>query len=621
MDKLLTPGGGKTELLLGNEAIVRGALEAGLAFATCYPGTPSSEVPDTLYRLRKTEPDKVQYYFEYSTNEKVAMECAAGAAVAGLRTLVTMKHVGINVAADPLMTLAYTGVNGGMVVLSADDPSLFSSQNEQDNRFYARLSGLPMLEPSNPSELKEATKYAFDLSEELGVPVMLRTTTRVNHAREAVKFAKLPKVKTQVQFKKDPFRFVTVPAVSRQLHLRLLKVYEQAQAISEASELNQVIGKGKLGVITSGVATNYVMDALDDLDAAGKVKVLKLGLTWPLPEQKIIKFLKSCEKVLVVEELEPLIENAARALAQENGVKVKIAGKGPKLFSRAYEFNPRLVREVIGRHFGFKFKASKSLDLGDLPSLPGRPPNLCAGCPHRATYYAVKEVVGDTAIHPTDIGCYTLGLLPPISMADFVICMGSSVSSSGGFSRATGQKVVSFIGDSTFFHSGITGLVNAVHNNHNFTLVILDNGTTAMTGHQPNPGVDTEKLGDITTHVDLEGVVRGLGVQHVTTIKPFKVKASVEAIKAAVDYQGVSVIISQELCPLYARRVSPKARKSFEVRLDKCKGHLDCVKKVACPAMFVEDGKARINPLQCIGCALCAQICPENAILPVKAEA
>ncbi len=621
MDKLLTPGGGKTELLLGNEAIVRGALEAGLAFATCYPGTPSSEVPDTLYRLRKAEPDQAQYYFEYSTNEKVAMECAAGAAVAGLRTLVTMKHVGINVAADPLMTLAYTGVNGGMVILSADDPSLFSSQNEQDNRFYARLSGLPMLEPSSPSELKEATKYAFALSEQLTVPVMLRTTTRVNHAREAVKFAKLPKAKTQVEFKKDPFRFVTVPAVSRQLHLRLLKVYEQAQAVSEASELNQVIGKGKLGVITSGVAANYVFDALNDLDAVGKVKVLKLGLTWPLPEKMILKFLKSCDKVLVVEELEPLMENAARALAQENGVKVKIAGKGPKLFSRAYEFNPRLVRDVIGHHFGFKYKATKALDLADQPALPGRPPTLCPGCPHRATYYAVKEVVGTSAIHPTDIGCYTLGMLPPISMADFVICMGSSVSSSGGFARATGQKVVSFIGDSTFFHSGITGLVNAVHNNHNFTLVILDNGTTAMTGHQPHPGVDTEKIGDPTTHIDIEGVVRSLGVTHITTIKPLKVKASVEAIKAAVEYEGVSVVISQELCPLFARRVAPKSRKPFEVRLDKCQGHLDCVKKVACPAMFVEDGKARINPLQCIGCALCAQICPENAILPVKAEA
>ncbi len=620
MDKLLTPSAGQTHLLLGNEAIVRGALEAGVAFATCYPGTPSSEVPDTLYRLRKESPDKVKYYFEYSTNEKVAMECAAGAAVGGLRTLCTMKHVGLNVAADPLMTLAYTGVNAGMVVLTADDPSLFSSQNEQDNRFYARLSGLPMLEPAGPAELKAMTVYGFKLSEELGLPVLLRTTTRVNHARESVTFAPLGKVKTKAEFKKNPFRFVTVPAVSRQLHLKLLKSYEQAQAISEASDLNPITGKGKLGVIVSGVSANYVQDALDDLGAKNQVKVLKLGLSWPLPEKKIVKFLKAVEKVLVVEELEPIVEQAVKALAQQNRLDLPIAGKGPGLFSRAYEYNPRLVRDVIAHYFGFKYKGTTALKLDDTPNLPGRPPNLCPGCPHRATYYAVKQVVGDQAIHPTDIGCYTLGLLPPISMADFVICMGSSVSSSGGLNRATGKKVVSFIGDSTFFHSGITGLINAVHNNHDFTLVILDNGTTAMTGHQPNPGVDTTAMGDPTTHIDLEGVVRGLGVTHVTTIKPFKVRASIEAIKEAVDHKGVSVIISKEICPLFGRRIAPKSRKPFQVNLDKCKGHLDCINKVACPAMFKEEGKARINPLQCIGCALCAQICPENAILPVKAE-
>ncbi len=621
MDRLLTPTAGKQHLLLGNEAIVRGALEAGVAFATCYPGTPSSEVPDTLYRLRKQHPEQVKYYFEYSTNEKVALECASGAAVAGLRTLCTMKHVGVNVAADPLMTLAYVGVNAGMVILTADDPSLFSSQNEQDNRFYARLSGLPMLEPAGPAELKAMTKYAFELSEELGLPVLMRTTTRVNHAREAVPFGKLGKVKTKSEFKKAPFKYVTVPAVSRQLHLKLLKAYDQAQAISETTELNSITGKGRLGVIANGVSANYVADAVDDLGLKNHVKVFKLGFSWPLPEKKLTKFLRGLDKVLVVEELEPLVEEAVRALAQKAGLSVTIAGKGPKLFSRAYEYTPRLVREVMAGYFGVKYKATKALNLGDLPVLPGRPPNLCPGCPHRATYYEVRQIVGESALHPTDIGCYTLGVLPPISMADFVICMGSSVSSSGGFSRATDQKVVSFIGDSTFFHSGITGLINAVHNNHNFTLVILDNGTTAMTGHQPHPGVDTQAMGDSTTHIDIETLVRGLGVQHVTTIKPFKVKSSLEAIKAAVDYQGVSVIISKELCPLFAKKVAPRSRKPFEVKLDKCKGHLDCIKKVACPAMFVEEGRARINPLQCIGCALCAQICPENAILPVKSEA
>ncbi len=630
MDKLLTPGGGKKHLLLGNEAIVRGALEAGMAFATCYPGTPSSEVPDTLYRLRKQNPEQVEYYFEYSTNEKVALECAAGAAVSGLRTLCTMKHVGMNVAADPLMTLAYTGVNAGMVILTADDPSMFSSQNEQDNRYYARLSGLPMLEPCGPAQMKEIVKYAFDLSEELKVPVLLRTTTRVNHAREGVAFAKLAKPKTRAEFSKSPFDYVTVPAVSRKLHLKLLNIQDRARAISESCEYNRISGRGKLGIITSGVCVNYVQDALVDLGALSQVKVLSLGLTWPLPDKKITRFLKSVDKVLVVEELEPLLEEAVRALAQKAGLGVEIVGKQKKhpalsvdqapvtFFSRAFEYTPRLVRRAIAKCFGFELVEPRPVSVKNLPQPPGRPPNLCAGCPHRATYYAVKQVVGDQAIHPTDIGCYTLGLLPPIQMADFLICMGSSVSSSGGMSRATGKKVVSFIGDSTFFHSGITGLINAVHNNHDFTLVILDNGTTAMTGHQPHPGVDTAKLGDPTTHIDIETLVRGLGVQHVTTIKPLKTRAAIEAIREAVEYQGVSVVISKELCPLYAKRVAPRSRKPFQVNPDKCKDHLDCINKVACPAMYLEKGRARINTLQCIGCALCAQICPENAILPVK---
>ncbi|MCF8042554.1 MAG: indolepyruvate ferredoxin oxidoreductase subunit alpha [Desulfarculaceae bacterium] len=633
MDVLLTPSGGKEHLLLGNEAIVRGALEAGMAFATCYPGTPSSEVPDTLYRLRKQFPKKVKYYFEYSTNEKVALECAAGAAASGVRTLCTMKHVGVNVAADPLMTLAYVGVNAGMVILTADDPSLFSSQNEQDNRYYARLSGLPMLEPTGPAEAKEMTAHCFDLSEELGSPVMIRTTTRVNHAREAVPFAKLGKVKQTSKFVKNPMRYVTVPAVSRNLHLRLLNIYKQAQAISEKSPYNQIVGKGKLGVITSGVAANYVLDAVADLGAKSKIKVLKLGFTYPLPEKKIARFLGSVDKVLIVEELEPILEEAVRALAQDKGISVEIAGKAPGkipaksvdieapgFFSRAFEYNPRLVREVMAKYFGLKFDEPAELKLAGMPTPPGRPPNLCPGCPHRATYFAVKEVAGDETIYPTDIGCYTLGVLPPIKAADFLICMGSSVSSSGGISRATGQKVVSFIGDSTFFHSGITGLVNAVHNNHNFTLVVLDNGTTAMTGHQPHPGVNTESIGDITTHIPLEPLIKGLGVEHVVTIKPFKVRAAKKAIEEAIAFEGVSVVISQELCPLFARRVAPPTKRVFQVVEEKCKGHLDCIKKVACPAMFVENGQARINPLQCIGCALCAQICPENAILPVKAK-
>lgn len=615
MHKLLTDSPGKEMLLLGNEAIARGALEAGLAFATCYPGTPSSEIPEQFFRISK----ETDLYFEYSTNEKVALEVGAGAAISGLRTMVTMKHVGVNVAADPLMTLAYTGIKGGMVIISADDPYLFSSQNEQDNRYYARLSSLPMLEPTNTQEMKDMTIAAFDLSEELELPVILRTTTRLNHIRGSVKFGELRPIKSKDTFQKNPFHFVCVPAVSRNLHKLLLKKFDQATEKSEESPFNEIIGNGKWGIATNGVSLNYVRDGVSDLGLSDKVTILKLGFSWPMPRALCTRFMKQVEKVLVVEELEPVMENDLKAIAQENGLTLPIKGKGLGGLSRLFEYDPGMVRKAIAEYFGVAYEGPAMVDTSDLPGLPGRPPNLCAGCPHRATYYAIKEVYGPDAINPTDIGCYTLGLLPPISMADLVICMGSSVSTSCGFSRATDQKVVSFIGDSTFFHSGITGLINAVHNNHKFTLVILDNGTTAMTGHQPHPGVNTEPLGVQRTQIDIENVVRGCGVKDVHVVQPFKVKKTMEAVKASMDYDGLSVIISREFCPLFARAIGEgKRSRPFYVSQNKCKNHRACINKLACPAMFLEQEKVSIDRNLCIGCAVCAQVCPENAILPLK---
>ena len=615
MHKLLTNETGKEMLLLGNEAIARGALEAGVSFATCYPGTPSSEIPEQFFNISK----ETDLYFEYSTNEKVAMEVGAAAAISGLRTMVTMKHVGLNVAADPLMTLAYTGVKGGMVVINADDPYLFSSQNEQDNRYYARLSGLPMLEPTNVQEMKDVVVAAFELSEELELPVIVRTTTRLNHIRGAVKLGELKPLQTKTTFEKNPFHFVCVPAVSRNLHKLLIEKYDRAMEKSEKWPYNEIIGNGKWGIVTNGVSFNYVSDAVSDLGIEDKVSILKVGFSWPLPKELCGRFLRQVEKVLVVEELEPVMENDLKAIAQEKGIAIPIRGKGVEGLTRLFEYDPRMVRNAVAKYFDVEFSPTEIVDLSDLPELPGRPPNLCAGCPHRATYYAVKEVYGPDAINPTDIGCYTLGLLPPISMADLVICMGSSVSSSCGFSQATEQKVVSFIGDSTFFHSGITGLINAVHNNHKFTLVILDNGTTAMTGHQPHPGVNTTPLGVELTRISLEDLVRGCGVKDVHVVKPFKIKKTIEAVKAAMEYDGVSVIISQELCPLFARATG-QARKSkpFYVNHNKCKNHRICVDKLACPAMYLDGDRVEINETLCIGCSVCAQICPENAILPVK---
>ncbi|MGD8881106.1 MAG: indolepyruvate ferredoxin oxidoreductase subunit alpha, partial [Desulfobacterales bacterium] len=487
MHKLLTQNPGQKMLLLGNEAIARGAIEAGVAVTSTYPGTPSSEISLQFFQTSQES----DLYFEYSTNEKVAMEVAAAAANSGVRSMCVMKHVGLNVAADAFMTLAYVGVKGGMVVVSADDPYMFSSQNEQDNRFYAKLSGLPMLEPSSVEEAKDMVAHAFEISEKLQEPVLFRTTTRINHSSGIVRLGEIKATKTKGDFAKDPFNLVTVPAVARKLHIKLLANIEKAQEFSDTSPYNFINGDGKWGIVCNGVSYNYASDAIKELHIDDKVKILRVGFSYPMPEKAIKAFLKKCEKVLIIEEGEPYMEEQVKAFAQEEGLTLPIRGKAKDLFTRLYEFDPAQVRENIAKFFEIPYTPVAVPDISDVPEVPARPPNLCAGCSHRATYYAVKKAAeGLGTIFPTDIGCYTLGLLPPLSAADFLLCMGSSVGTGCGFSTATDKKVISFIGDSTFFHSGIPGLVNAVFNNHNFTLVILDNSTTAMTGHQPHPGVD-----------------------------------------------------------------------------------------------------------------------------------
>jgi indolepyruvate ferredoxin oxidoreductase alpha subunit len=619
MHKLLTPKAGEKMLLLGNEAIARGAIEAGVAFTSTYPGTPSSELSLNFFQMSRES----DLHFEYCTNEKVAVEVSAGAAACGVRSMAVMKHVGLNVAADALMTLAYVGVKGGMVILTADDPAMFSSQNEQDNRYYAKISGLPMLEPSSVEEAHRIVADAFDLSEQLQEPVLLRTTTRINHSSGVVTLGAIRPRQTQGSFTKDPLNLVTVPAVSRKLHVKLLQNYEKARDLSETSPWNLREGDGPWGILCNGVSYNYVKDAVADLGIAGKVRLLRIGFTHPLPARKIRDFLQGCEKVLVVEEGEPYLEEGAKAIAQEAGLTLPIRGKAPELLSRLYEFDPAMVRRVVGDYFGMPWKARAPVDIADLPTIPQRPPTLCAGCSHRATYYEVRkaaEELGIETLYPSDIGCYTLGLLPPLSMADYLICMGSSTGTAGGFSKVSGRKVISFIGDSTFFHSGIGGLINAVFNQHDLTLVILDNGTTAMTGHQPHPGVDMNQLKmEGFGRVSIEAVVRALGVPHVTVIKPYKVKKSIEAIKEALQFKGVSVIISQELCVLYAANLKLHRRKPFHVS-DKCRNHRVCMSRLACPAFYVWNDRIKIDANLCTGCALCAQICPENAILPVKDE-
>jgi indolepyruvate ferredoxin oxidoreductase alpha subunit len=602
---LLENRSGETHLLLGNDAIVRGAIEAGIGFVSCYPGTPSSEVPDTFFRLAP----EARYYFEYSVNEKVAMEVAGGAALGGVSSLVTMKHVGVNVAADPLMTLAYIGTPGGLVILSADDPGCHSSQNEQDNRYYARLAGLPCLEPATAQECKDMTKEALRLSVKYEQPVLLRTTTRVNHLRGPVEFAAIEPVKTAVgdgDFAKNPGRFVPIPAVARVRHQVLLEKLKELQTEAENSPWNRTWGKGDVGVIASGVSRVYLKDVLKEYPQL-ECKVLELGFTYPVPEKLILEFLKDVSKVVILEELEPLLENKVRELVQKQGLDVQVLGKdaGLPLFG---EYSTALIAKVLARALDSELPQVKPCEQ-DVADLPQRPPNLCPGCPHRSTYYAVRKVFGDDAVYSTDIGCYTLGILPPLKMADFLLCMGSSVSAGSGMARAIKKPVVAFIGDSTFFHSGITGLINAVYNNHDLLLVVLDNRTTAMTGHQPHPGVDKTIHGQSPTSLEIEPIVRACGVKHVLKVKALNQKSVQKALQELKEVNGVRVLIAEEPCPLYARRVLGRKFTQIAYVDEQCDNCMECVQNLACPAFYVQEGKVKINPVLCIGCMLCVQIC------------
>jgi len=517
------------------------------------------------------------------------------------------------------MTLAYVGVTAGMVILTADDPAMFSSQNEQDNRYYAKFGGFPMMEPSSVAEAKDMIQSAFELSETLKQPVLLRTTTRINHSNAFVTLGDMKERKTRGRFERDPMRCVTVPVVSRGLHVKLLERLDRAQEIAETSALNFVQGDGPLGIIANGVSFHYAQDAVKDLGIEDKTRILRLGFSNPMPVGLIKKFLAGCEKVLVIEEGEPFMEEVVKSFAQEEGIVIPIRGKSADLFSRLSEYDPAMVREKMAACFGIDYTPAPKLDVSGVPAIANRPPNLCSGCSHRATFYEIQQAAkGMDIVCPNDIGCYTLGFMPPLSTGDFVICMGSSVSSSCGFGQATDQKVISFIGDSTFFHSGITGLVNAVFNRHNFTLVILENDITAMTGHQPHPGVDMERIGlSGYGRINIENLVRALGVEHVSVIKPFKVQKSIGIIKEALEFKGVSVIISQEPCILFAKSIKLKKTRPFMVS-DKCTDHKVCINSIACPSFYVEDNRVKIDPDTCVGCALCAQICPDNAIRPLK---
>jgi len=586
----------------GNEAIALGAYEAGVAVASGYPGTPSTEIMENLSTY-----DSV--YTEWAPNEKVGLEVAIGASFAGGRALATMKHVGVNVAADPLFTASYTGGRGGLVVLTADDPSMHSSQNEQDNRNFALAAKIPMLEPSDPAEAKEYLKSAYELSEELDTPVMLRITTRIAHVKGVVERGTVVKPPVEIGIEKHPEKFVMLPAMARQRRVSVEERMKRCRELAETAPYNVVEdGDRKRGFVTSGVSYLYVKEAFPE------AAVLKLGMCWPLPEQMIRDFAATVDELIVVEELDPFLETQLKAMG--------IPCRGKDMIPAIGELNTAIVKQSVDPERAVQ-------EVFEPVPLPPRPPNMCAGCPHRGIFFTLSRM---NVFVSGDIGCYTLGFLPPLNALDSTVCMGAAVSMAHGMVKAAGEgshdKVVSVIGDSTFVHSGITGLINSVYNGSAATLIILDNRITAMTGQQPNPSSGTNIKGEAAQELDLAALCRAVGVKHVRVLNPHDVPECRKVIKEEAERDEMSVIIAQAPCVLLPEM---KLRKpvSYYTNIDNCVGCTSCI-RLGCPAIswtpFAEGeaeargykksqkGYSQINEVICNDCGQCASLCKFNAI-------
>lgn len=575
-------------LMLGNEAVARGLYEAGCKFASSYPGTPSTEITEAAAKYP-------EIYAEWAPNEKVAMESAFGASLSGQRSFCAMKHVGLNVAADPLFTLSYTGVNAGLVIGVADDPGMHSSQNEQDSRHYAKAAKLPMLEPADSAEAIAFTKLAYEISEQFDTPVLLKMCTRVSHSQSVVEPGE--RVECQKTYEKTPQKYIMMPGNAKRRHPMVEERTQKLIAYADSALCNTWENgeSHQIGIITSSTSYQYVKEA-----CGNDYPVLKLGLIWPLPVEAILNFAAAVKQVIVVEELDGFIEEHCRNL----GVNVK----GKELFPCIGELSQNIISEALG-------KAAETGSKLETP-IPARPPVMCAGCPHRGLFYTLAKhkltVMGD-------IGCYTLGAVPPLNAIDTTICMGASVSGLHGFIKASGEnaegKTVAVIGDSTFMHSGMTGLVNIAYNESNSTVIILDNSITGMTGHQQNPTTGINLKGDPCTKIDLESLCRSIGIRRVRVVDPYDLAACDAAVKEELAAKEPSVIISRRPCALlkYVKHKAP-----LVVDPNKCQSCKMCM-KIGCPAISMVGGKAQIDNTLCTGCGVCAQLCKFDA-LPMPKE-
>lgn len=600
------------EFLMGNQAIALGALAAGVRLVAGYPGTPSTEVLETVAKNRQENT-----YVEWSVNEKSAMEVGAGAAYTGARTMVTMKQVGLNVAADPLMSLEYIGVKGGMVILVADDPGPISSQTEQDTRHFARFSKLPCFDPSTVQEAYDMVQEAFEYSEKYGTPVFFRSTTRVSHGYASIQVKDVEEYKNVEPegFVKDTKRWVIFPKLSYQAHINiearneeLAKVFSQYKrnllilAEDDCKELNK-------GIATGGFNYTYVTEAMANL---GQLRELKVSTPHPFPEQLAVEFLTGLEEVLCIEELDPVIERELIYIAGKYHLPVKILGKLSHHVKNSGENTRDSVLADIAAFMGRQLpEQGENGQAVPAPELPVRPPVLCAGCPHRASFYAVKKAMqGRKTIFCGDIGCYTMGNAMPLDMVDTCLCMGAGLGIAQGVGHIEPDtSCFAFVGDSTFFAAAIPGVVNAVYNQAEMTLVVLDNSTTAMTGHQPHPGTGHTMMGEVVAKVNIEAVLQGIGVTAVETVNSLDLDKSIEVVRKMAGLPGVKAIIFKYPCIAITK---PEGKMAVDI--DKCVGCRKCIREIGCPGLIIRDGQVTIDESLCTGCGLCSQICPFEAI-------